>query len=185
MAFYQFDEIPLAKKFKDGYRQALDKMYLTDAEIERLVAEANVALVLNMRIFAELDVLSGVYGAEVRSYESATGYYEDCVEKLSKSKDGTALDFSWQLVSLSGSKEGKGSASASAQCPFAQLGAPNPHTKTPQKKANPMKKVVLNQDGTLSRAYSNTTCGREDAGWFPLPFVSLHDPKTGMKDFQT
>ena len=54
------------------------------------------------------------------------------VEKQSKSKDGTALDFSGHLVSLSGSKEGKegsASASASAQCPFAQLGAPNPHTK--------------------------------------------------------
>ena len=39
----------------------MDKMYLTDAEIERLVAEANVAFVLNMRIFEELDVMSGVY----------------------------------------------------------------------------------------------------------------------------
>ena len=34
------------------------------------------------------------------------------VEKQSKSKDGAALDFSGHLVSLSGSKEGKGSASA-------------------------------------------------------------------------
>ena len=68
------------RSFKDGYRQALHKMYLTNAEIERLVAGANVAFVLNMRIFEELYVLSGVYGAEVRSYESATGYYEDCVE---------------------------------------------------------------------------------------------------------
>ena len=34
------------------------------------------------------------------------------VKKQSKSKDGTALDFSGCLVSSSGSKEGKGSASA-------------------------------------------------------------------------
>ena len=80
LEFEEFDEFPSAKKFKDGYRQALDKMYPTDPEIEGLVAGANVAFVLNMRIFEELDVLSGVYGAEVRSYESATGYYEDCVE---------------------------------------------------------------------------------------------------------
>ena len=112
LEFYQFDEIPSAKKFKDGYRQALDKMYLTDAEIEWLIAEANVAFVLKMRIFEELDAMSGVYGAEVVSFESATGYYEYCVEKQSKLKDGTALDFSRRLVSLSGSKEGKGSASA-------------------------------------------------------------------------
>ena len=79
LEFEEFDEIPSAKKFKDGYRQALDKMYLTDAEIERLVAEANVAFVLKMRIFEELDAMSGVYGAEVVSFESATGYYEDCV----------------------------------------------------------------------------------------------------------
>ena len=84
----KFDEIPLAKKFRDGYRQALDKMYLTDAEIERLVAEANVAFVLDMRIFEELDVMSGVYGAEVMSYESAMGYYQDCVEKSQRRKMG-------------------------------------------------------------------------------------------------
>ena len=47
--------------------------------------------------------MSGVYGVAVMSYESATGYYQDCVKKQSKSKDGTALDFSGCLVSLSGS----------------------------------------------------------------------------------
>ena len=67
---------------------------------------------MRMRIVEEVDAMSGVYGAEVVSFESATGYYEDCVEKQSKSKDGTALDFPGHLVSLSGSKEGKGSASA-------------------------------------------------------------------------
>ena len=45
LEFYQFDEIPSAKKFKDGYRQALDKMYLTDVEIEGLIAEANVVFI--------------------------------------------------------------------------------------------------------------------------------------------
>ena len=70
-----------------------------------------MTFVLN-RIFEKLDVMSGVYGAEVVSFESATGYYQDCVKKQSKSKDGTALDFSGHLISLSGSKEGKGSASA-------------------------------------------------------------------------
>ena len=48
-----------------------------------------------------------------------------------------------------------------------------------------MEKIVLNQDGTLSKAYSNTTSGKEDAGQCPWPFVCFHDPKTGMKDFQT
>ena len=82
MKFYQFDEIPLANKFKDGYRQALNKMYLTDVEIEQLIAEANVAFVLKMRIFEELDAMSGVYGMEVVSFESATEYYEDCVKNI-------------------------------------------------------------------------------------------------------
>ena len=48
-----------------------------------------------------------------------------------------------------------------------------------------MEKIVLNQDGTLSKAYSNMTSGKEDAGQCPWPFVCFHDPKTGMKDFQT
>ena len=54
--------------------------------------------------------------------------------------------------------------------------------KTPQKKANP---IVLNQDGTLSKAYSDTTSKKEDARWRLWSFVFLHDPKIGMKDFQT
>jgi Heme oxygenase len=71
LAFYDFAEIPSAKKFKDEYRAALDALDLTDAEIDRLVAEANVAFLLNMRLFEELDVQANVPGAKVRALEEA------------------------------------------------------------------------------------------------------------------
>ena len=74
LAFYQFDEIASAKVFKDDYRRALDELSLREDEIERLVAEANVAFVLNMRIFEELDVLNGIAGAQVQDYETAVAY---------------------------------------------------------------------------------------------------------------
>ena len=76
LAFYNFEHIPSAKVFKDEYRRALDGMhFLTDGQIERLVAEANVAFVLNMRIFEELDVLSGIEGSSVRDFREALMYH--------------------------------------------------------------------------------------------------------------
>jgi cycloeucalenol cycloisomerase len=74
LAFYQFPHVPSAKLFKDKYRQALDDLPLTSSQIEGLVAEANVAFLLNVRIFEELDVLAKVPGATVRPLQQALAY---------------------------------------------------------------------------------------------------------------
>ena len=95
LAFYHFENIPSAKVFKDQYRQALDDLPLTATQIERLVQEANVAFLLNMRLFEELDVAANVPGASVRSME----------EVLAFGPDGE------KAVHL-------GSEAASDQCPF-------------------------------------------------------------------
>eukprot|EP00523_Entomoneis_sp_CCMP467_P018847 CAMPEP_0168823250 /NCGR_PEP_ID=MMETSP0726-20121227/10430_1 /TAXON_ID=265536 /ORGANISM="Amphiprora sp., Strain CCMP467" /LENGTH=490 /DNA_ID=CAMNT_0008876111 /DNA_START=38 /DNA_END=1511 /DNA_ORIENTATION=+ len=62
-------EIKSAKVFKDMYRRALDDLPLTPVQIQRLVQEANVAFLLNMRLFEELDVEAKVTGATVRPVE--------------------------------------------------------------------------------------------------------------------
>lgn len=71
LAFYEFKHIESAKLFKDLYRQSLDDLSLTPAQITEIVAEANVAFVLNMRIFEELDVKANIPGAKVRSLTEA------------------------------------------------------------------------------------------------------------------
>lgn len=71
LAFYEFNHIESAKLFKDLYRQSLDDLTLTPAQISEIVAEANVAFVLNMRIFEELDVKANIPGAKVRSLTEA------------------------------------------------------------------------------------------------------------------
>jgi heme oxygenase len=172
--FYQFDEIPSVKIFKDNYRRALDELSLTNEEIERLVAEANVAFVLNMRIFEELDVLSGIPDAKVRDYSAATVYYEDCLQRQKDSVD----DF----VVVESSKK----------CPFAILGGANPH-KNPLKesksiddkedeiaKAVPMVETV--NPGMSDDRISKTNAAK---GKCPWPFIFLHDPLAGMQDYQT
>ena len=63
LQFYKFDRVKSAKLFKDQYRQALDELELTPSQVGKLVAEANVAFALNMRVFEELDVRGGVPGA--------------------------------------------------------------------------------------------------------------------------
>jgi heme oxygenase len=74
LAFYEFAHVPSAKRFKDTYRQAMDAMPLTAHQVVKLVAEANVAFLLNMRLFEELDVMANVPGASVRPLEQVLAY---------------------------------------------------------------------------------------------------------------
>ena len=74
LAFYEFANIKSPKKFKDSFRQALDALPLNQSQMDRLVAEANVAFCLNMRLFEELDVLANVPGSSVRPLQEALKY---------------------------------------------------------------------------------------------------------------
>ncbi|KAF0692075.1 Aste57867_16790 [Aphanomyces stellatus] len=56
--FYDFD-MP-HKAFKDQYRRALDDLPATPEMAAMLVQEANVAFLLNMAVFEELDVMGGL-----------------------------------------------------------------------------------------------------------------------------
>lgn len=54
LAFYTFPEIPKSKPFKDVYRERLDALPLTPAQVDRTVAEACLAFRLNSAVFADL-----------------------------------------------------------------------------------------------------------------------------------
>lgn len=54
LAFYTFPEIPKAKPFKDLYRERLDGLALSDAEVAEAVEEARLAFRLNTAMFAQL-----------------------------------------------------------------------------------------------------------------------------------
>ncbi len=54
-SFYNFEQIPDKKAFKDKYRQALDALPIDDATAERIVAEANKAFAFNLQMAQELD----------------------------------------------------------------------------------------------------------------------------------
>jgi heme oxygenase len=70
LAFYEFEHVQSFKLFKDRYRTCLNQLPLTQTQIQDLVQEANVAFLLNMRLFEELDVKGGVKGATIRSLDS-------------------------------------------------------------------------------------------------------------------
>jgi len=74
LAFYHFDKVTNYKTFKDEYRQALNALPLTLHQIQALVAEANVAFCLNMRLFQELDVMATIPGARVMTMEEVLEY---------------------------------------------------------------------------------------------------------------
>ncbi|KOP24731.1 heme oxygenase [Hapalosiphon sp. MRB220] len=54
-SFYNFEQIPDKKAFKDKYRQALDTLPIDDATAEKIVAEANNSFGFNMKIAQELE----------------------------------------------------------------------------------------------------------------------------------
>jgi heme oxygenase len=73
--FYEFPAIKEGGKvFKNEYRRMLDRLKITNEEQDMIVGEANVAFVLNMRIFEELDVLSNVPNASVRPLSDALSW---------------------------------------------------------------------------------------------------------------
>nr|YP_009732312.1 heme oxygenase [Gracilaria spinulosa]QHS70711.1 heme oxygenase [Gracilaria spinulosa] len=54
-AFYNFHNIKDDKRFKLIYRQALDNAPIDQMQIEQIIAEANIAFNLNMKVFQELN----------------------------------------------------------------------------------------------------------------------------------
>ena len=54
-SFYNFEQIPDKKAFKDKYRQSLDTVPVDEILIKKIVAEANYAFKLNMQMVQELE----------------------------------------------------------------------------------------------------------------------------------
>mmetsp|Transcript_26180 Transcript_26180/g.39637 ORF Transcript_26180/g.39637 Transcript_26180/m.39637 type:complete len:456 (+) Transcript_26180:112-1479(+) len=74
LAFYNFEKISSEKRFKDMYREAMDTLSLNQSQIQALVQEANIAFLLNMRIFEELDVKANIPGSTVRPLKDILNY---------------------------------------------------------------------------------------------------------------
>jgi len=167
LQFYNFDYIKSAKLFKDKYRDALDELVLTSSEIGKLVAEANVAFALNMRVFEELDVKGGVEGARVRNVREALSYYDIEMEQQKLGRSGSQ----GTLVDLDDDGEEE-------KCPFGFKSGPNPHKKNVK-----TKKDIPPSTPSLSLSLKQEHA--EKGGRCPWPFVFFHDPVMGMKDWQT
>ena len=54
-SFYNFEQIPDKKAFKEKYRQALNALPIDDVMVEQIVAEANKAFQFNMQMAQELE----------------------------------------------------------------------------------------------------------------------------------
>ena len=55
LAFYEFNEISDEQQFKQDYKSALDSLPVDTKVSRQIVAEANVAFSLNMKLFQELE----------------------------------------------------------------------------------------------------------------------------------
>jgi len=154
LAFYDFPMLHgSVKAFKDRYRQALNDLKFedTDEAVQAIVEEANIAFLLNMRLFEELDVIGSVPGASVRPIEKV---YSHAAMVKSNSHGNTA----------------QSDGNSSAQCPFANMSGGSSFQHMHHHESNDLSQEELPQ------AHSKTC---------PWPFILLHDPKTGMRHWQT
>jgi heme oxygenase (biliverdin-producing, ferredoxin) len=54
-AFYEFEQIPDEKAFKNNYRQVMNDLPIEGAKLDEVVDEANAAFDMNMVMFNELE----------------------------------------------------------------------------------------------------------------------------------
>jgi len=155
LAFYNFPSLRgSVKAFKDRYRQALNDLHFEDTEeaVQAIVKEANIAFLLNMRLFEELDVIGSVPGAFVRPIDQV--YNHSSTSNRENHSNNTQQERNSQ-----------------AQCPFANMSgaAAFQHLHHHDHSENDRKEQVA------------TTHGKS----CPWPFIFCHDPRAGMKKWQT
>lgn len=155
LQFYNFESIPSAVAFKKKYRTALDELALKPDQMGKLVAEANVAFALNMRVFEELDVRGKVPGARLRPVREALSYYDRIIDQQKKQNANDQEE---------------------AKCPFGFKEGPNPHNNTPGPSNNKTPEVNV-MKASRAKVEPTSRC--------PWPFIFFHDPHQGMKDWQT
>ena len=209
LRFYHFERVRSAKLFKDRYREALDGLAPREDAAGRLVAEANVAFALNMRVFEELDVRGGVAGARVQDVGEALRYYDAEVEAQRSGARGEGAaageEAKCPFGFVGGSNphgpatgEGTGeggdgseaAAAKEAECPFGFVGGSNPHgpSTTSGKTGERAARAAGERAPPSSSipASSGAEATTEHAGGrCPWPFVFLHDPATGSRGWRT
>jgi heme oxygenase len=158
LAFYHFEHVTSAKKFKDLYRTALNELELTELDITDLVHEANIAFGLNVRLFEELDVQGGVSGATVRPLDHVLHF-----EQLVRPKEHGS----------------EGASSEVKECPFA-VG----RIATAAKVASHHGGSSVAAHATTSKPH-DVAAGGHTSGRCPWPFILLHDPAAGFQCWQT
>lgn len=201
LRFYKFDNVSNPKSFKDAYRRELDGLDLDVEAVERLVAEANVAFVLNMRLFEELDVAGGVEGVSVRELKDATKYYDEVVEEQAERKRSGS-----GLRRKSSGLFSHGEGGDASKCPFAGMAAAagtaepaaaedssdegETATETPSTAAAVVGKSLMTGTGVggagppRQQAAAVAVAATKE-GRCPWPFVFFHDPAAGLRDWQT
>ena len=154
LAFYDF---PLlrgsVKSFKDRYRLALNDLEFenSDEAVQAIVQEANIAFLLNMRLFEELDVIGSVPGASVRPIDQVYSHSAKAAMEMNNSK-------------------GQNEQNPPAQCPFANMSGASAFQYLHEHNPSEVQERVQQKDQAKS-------C--------PWPFIFCHDPKTGMRQWQT
>jgi len=119
--FYNFENIQNAKEFKNYYRYQLDQLILRQDKIACMVQEANVAFVLNMRMFEELDVMSAdVPNAKVRPLHEALSFRAHDDNHDGKNKECPFAAMAREAKNNNNSKM-EVSSSQHRQCPMKQL----------------------------------------------------------------
>jgi hypothetical protein len=138
-----------------------------------LVGEANIAFVLNMRIFEELDVMANIPDAMVRPYDEAIRPY-----LVVPGNSNRCNDFHTTETQIQGDHNNASTTikEIPKECPFAKMNTVSTIITTPNDGHHPT-------FATTAAAYPNS--GKPHVGRCPWPFIIFHDPKQALYDWQT
>lgn len=121
--FYCFDNVSEPKKFKNHYRSQLDSIQITQEMSDKIVEEANLAFLLNIEVFKEIDAKAGYVVEEEESKPKKT---DDVTEEVAeKPKDPNLCPFA-SMAKSSGSQQ-----------------VSSPHQQTQPKDTSPLSPIAL------------------------------------------
>jgi heme oxygenase len=179
LAFYDFTAtITNTKQFKDEYRTSLDQLDppLTSHQIQQLVAEANIAFVLNMRIFEELDVMANIPNAMVRPYEEAIRPY---MVANSPDPDVSNPDIHVDRYHQTNNSSNSHPKEIPKECPFAKMNSISTSFLDPNVAST--KHHTATKSSPLVKSNNGAGGGKR----CPWPFILFHDPQQFVCDWQT
>ncbi|KAK3747001.1 hypothetical protein QZH41_011954 [Actinostola sp. cb2023] len=123
--FFSFDNVSEPKKFKNHYRSQLDTIQINQEMSDKIVEEANLAFLLNIKIFKEIDVKAG-YVEEETAVKKPKPKADDTVEQPAPASQNPDICPFATMAKTAGKQQEQAHPHVPTQSPAAESSSFNP-----------------------------------------------------------